>query len=170
MIARKLAVLLFAAAVLGIAADKADKSDEPGRKTRVRLGGISVGFGYARYGGPFGYPWYPGGYYPYNRWWGSYYSPFWDLYAPLYYPGFFPGYLRENGPEVGEVRLTAPENAEVFLNGGYAGVAKDLKTMWLEPGAYDLEVRTSAGAYTRRIYVLSGKKLKIDAAQQEASR
>ncbi len=164
----RLAVLL-AAATLTCAAG--DKSDEAKPKTHVRLGGISVGFGYSRYAGPFAYPWYPG-LYPsyYAYWWGPYWSPFWDLYAPLYYPGFFPGYLAEAGPGAGEVRLNAPATAEVYLNGGFAGVAGDLKTMWLKPGAYDLEVRSMTGTYERRIYVLSGKKLKIDATGGEAKR
>jgi hypothetical protein len=36
--------------------------------------------------------------------------------------------------------------------------------MWLEPGAYDLSVFSKDGAaYRRRIYVLSGRSLKIAA-------
>jgi hypothetical protein len=34
--------------------------------------------------------------------------------------------------------------------------------MWLDPGAYNLELRTNGDSYTKRIYVLSGKRLTID--------
>jgi hypothetical protein len=152
--------ILLMAAALSCAA--ADGSDRPQRRTRVSLGGITVGAGYAHYSGP----WYPYYYRP-AYWGGPYWSPFWDFYAPMYYPGFYPGYLRTAGPGTGEVRLTAPARAEVLLNGAYAGVASDLKTIWLEPGAYDLEVRSDGGTWSRRIYVLSGKRLKLDATQKE---
>lgn len=134
------------------------------RRTRVRLGGVTVGAGYARYSGAF-YPYYGYGWYP---WTSAYWSPFWDYYYPWYSPAFYHGYLNRPGPNMGEVRLHAPERAEVFLDGAYAGFAKDLKTIWLEPGAYNLEVRGEAGAYTRRIYVLSGKELKIEAELKPA--
>lgn len=164
MIPRIVSVLLISGA---LALAGADKNAEPQGKTRVRLGGITVGAGYARYSGyyPF-YPYY--GYYP-AAWSPYYWSPFWNYYAPMYYSAFDPGYLRRPGPGMGEVKLTAPEDAEVYLNGAYAGVADDLKTIWLEPGAYDLEVRPRAGdAYSRRIYVLSGKRVKISAGETEA--
>jgi hypothetical protein len=63
------------------------------------------------------------------------------------------------------VRLTTePKDASVYLNGGYAGTADHLKTVWLEPGAYDLSVSASNyTTYEQRIYVLSGKSLKITA-------
>ena len=64
-----------------------------------------------------------------------------------------------------------PKDAQVFLDGAYAGTAEHLKDMWLDSGAYDLSV-SSPGKETfrQRIYVISGKKLKIDArltAQKE---
>jgi hypothetical protein len=33
--------------------------------------------------------------------------------------------------------------------------------MWLEPGAYTLELRSSNGSFQKRIYVLCGKTLSI---------
>jgi hypothetical protein len=64
----------------------------------------------------------------------------------------------------GEVRLAAPKQADVYLDNAYAGKAEKLKSIWLKPGAYDLAVsgpdRTS---FHQRIYVLSGKSLKIAA-------
>jgi hypothetical protein len=99
---------------------------------------------------------------------GPYWSPFWT-YAPLFYPGFIGPYVTTPyGPyaqaPMGEVKLDAPsKTAEVYVNGGFAGFAGKLKTIWLEPGAYDLEVRDTGGAYSKRIYVLSGKTLRVEA-------
>lgn len=140
----------------------------PKPKTHVRLAGVSVGAGYARYSGPFygGYPYFGG--YPYWADFGPYYSPFWGYYTPFYYPMFSPGFVNgfARGPGMGEVKLRAePPRAEVYLDGAYAGTADDLKTMWLEPGKYNLEVKADGRtAFNRNIYVLSGKSLKIDAA------
>jgi hypothetical protein len=63
---------------------------------------------------------------------------------------------------MGEVKLQGTQkSAEVFLNGAYAGITGDLKSIWLEPGAYDLEVKAGHQRFSQRIYVLSGKSLKI---------
>lgn len=139
---------------------------EPARKTRVRLGNIIVGAGYSRYSGP-GWHYYPGYWSPY--YWGAW-SPYWwpyyyDWYAPGFHPGYWNGFSR--GPNLGEVRLRAQPAAGVYIDGAYAGVAKDLKSMWLEPGAYDLEVRDDGAArFKKRIYVLSGKSLRLDATPE----
>ena len=132
------------------------QSDEHHRHTHVRLGTIGVGVGYTRFSGPFFYNPFWFGYYPYG-----FYDPFFP--SPFFAPGFFEGYSYSGGK--GEVKLSgAPKNAEVFLNGGYAGTASKLKSIWLEPGAYDLSVATSDSAsFHQRIYVLSGKTLKIAA-------
>lgn len=132
------------------------QSDEHHRRTHFRLGTIGVGAGYTRFSGPFFYNPFLFGYYPYG-----FYDPFFP--SPFFAPGFFDGYSYSVGR--GEIKLSgAPKNAEVFLNGGYAGTANKLKTMWLEPGAYDLSVSTSdSAAFHQRIYVLSGKTLKIAA-------
>lgn len=132
------------------------QNDEHHRRLHVRLGTIGVGAGYTRFSGPFFYNPFWFGYYPYG-----FYDPFFP--SPFFAPGFFEGYSYSAGR--GEVKLSgAPKNAEVFLNGGYAGTANKLKTMWLEPGAYDLSVSTTDSAsYHQRIYVLSGKTLKIAA-------
>jgi hypothetical protein len=131
------------------------------RKTRVKLGGVSVGAGYSRYAGPYYsdpyyYPYYP-------AFWGPaayYWSPFYDPYSPIFRPGPFWQYSRSAG--MGEVKLQTPQkSAEVFLNGAYAGIAEDLKSIWLEPGAYDLEVKDGHQTFNKCIYVLSGKSVKI---------
>ncbi len=127
-----------------------------GRKTHIRLGAVSVGASYAHFSGPFyGYPWSPYGYSPF------FWSPFWSYYAPFYYPPYFaPG----NGR--GAVRLSAdPKSARVFIDNAYAGTGAELKSFWLDPGAYDLEVTAEGRApYRQRIYVLSGRTLRVTAA------
>jgi hypothetical protein len=116
----------------------------------VRLGGISVGGGYAR--GLFYPPYYGFGPYPWA-------SPFWSG-SPWLYSGY------SVAPE-GKILLqhTAPD-ALVYIDDGYAGEAAKLKSLRLQPGVYNLEVRSVSGNFQRRIYVLSGKTLKIDTRRQ----
>jgi hypothetical protein len=127
-----------------------DQKKDGNRKWHLRLDTVAVGAGYGRFSRPF----YPYGFYP------SFYSSlYWDPYWGNYYP---PGYFGYNGGK-GEVRLSAPKEADVYVDNAYAGKAKKLKSIWLQPGAYDLSVSDSSGAYHQRIYVLSGKSLKITA-------
>jgi hypothetical protein len=143
-------------------------SSQPDHRYRLRLGGLAVGAGYSYFSGPvfpYGYGYGPYGFYPYS---GLYSSLFWEPFGggfPFYPAGYF-----QRGDGKGEVRLTAdPKDASVYLNGGYAGTADRLKSVWLEPGAYDLSVSASdRRTYEQRIYVLSGKSLKIT-AKLEAS-
>lgn len=140
--------------------DIAKKDDsESGHKWHVRLGGVSVGGWYSS--GPFWGPFWPYGFYPYSVGWyspffyGSFYSPF---YGP-YYGNF--AYATDKG----EVKINAnPKDAQVFLDGAYAGKADHLKDIWLDSGAYDLSLSAPGmETFHQRIYVISGKKLKIDA-------
>jgi hypothetical protein len=137
--------------------DKKDDS-EHSRKIHLRLGAVSIANGY--FSGPFFYgygPFWPYGFYPYS----FANSPFLPFYSP-FYPGYLPNLAY--GADKGEVRLKAPKNAEVFVDGAYAGTADHLKNMWLDSGAYDLSVSaTGRSPFHQRIYVLSGKSLKIDA-------
>ncbi len=118
----------------------------------IRLGGIVVSGGYAHYSVPY-YSWYP--YYA----WDGYWAPFAPAWAPFYDPYFFAPAVNK-----GEVKLTVPvKNAGVYLDGAFAGTADKLKTFWLDPGAYDLELRVAGQEpLQKRIYVLSGKTLKLD--------
>ena len=145
------------------ATQKDPGSVEVRQDAKVRLGGVTIGAGYSHYSGPtyWGYP-YEAGFYPYwgGFWPGIYATP--SIYMPFYYPG----YLNENArrSRLGEIRLKVePRNASVFVDGAYAGSAENLKTFWLEPGAYDLKIEVSeTSSFNRRIYVLSGKTLKVD--------
>src|SRR5262249_37737385 len=123
------------------------------RKLYLRLGPIFFGAGYSHFSGPAYYPYGP---YPYYA---GLWSPYWGPYS-----FFAPDYFAYNESK-GEVRLSAdPRTAEVYLDHAYAGTADHLKSIWLEPGAYDLAVSASGReAFHQRIYVLSGKSLKISA-------
>ncbi len=134
-------------------------SAKPERKTHVRLGTVTVGAFYSRYSLPLYYG-YPCGYWP-----GALYrEPYWGNCVYSFRPAYFVSYLP--GPDKGEVKLRVnAKDADVYLDGAYAGKAEHLKSMWLEPGAYDLEVTAKRqAAFHRRIYVLTGKTLRIDAA------
>lgn len=135
---------------------------EVGSRTHVKLGGFSAGAGYARYSSPISYgPYlYPGyawdfGDYP----WETYHG----VWSPFSYPPMQPGIEWREGK--GEVKLESSEKeAEVYINGAYAGLALELKSIWLDSGVYDLELRKEGyKPYQKRIYILSGKALKITA-------
>src|SRR5215467_1722622 len=151
---------------------KAEK-DSKG-KTHFHLGGINVGAGYTHFSDNY----YVRPFWPYRYGFG--YSPFFfdSFYYPYYDPFFYRPYLSGFAPYPypygfayeagkGEVKLEAePKTAEVRLDGAYAGTAEKLKSMWLAPGAYDLTVSSPDGGervFHERIYVLSGKTVKIKA-------
>src|SRR5690348_14898096 len=69
-----------------------------------------------------GRPYYGGWYHSY--WGGPYWGPYWG-------PGF--GYY--SNPNVGEIKLdTKVKDAQVFLNGAYAGTTHEAKSLHLRPG------------------------------------
>jgi PEGA domain len=101
-------------------------------------GGVFVG-GPRFYGG-----WY-GGY------WGPYYwGPYWGPYSYGY-------------PYAGEVKLdTKVKDAQVFINGSYAGTTKEDKTMHLRPGSYKIEIREGERtAFSQDVYVAAGKTIHL---------
>jgi len=96
--------------------------------------GFSIGFGfYGGWGYPYGYPYYYG--YPYGY-------PYYGYPAYGYPP---PGYAI--GADVyGGLKIQgAPDDAQIFVDGYYAGVADDfdgaLQHMNLEPGPHKVEIR-----------------------------
>lgn len=138
-------------------------SVEASRPTRVYLGGVSLTGGYSRYSSPayWGAPYY--GHYNSPFW-----SPFWQTYLPyggVGFSGLYPAYNFQRGPSMGEIKLQAdPMTASVFINDAYAGRVQDLRSMSLEPGVYNLRIETEGRpGFSRRVYVLSGKTLKIEA-------
>jgi hypothetical protein len=121
---------------------------------RLRLGTLSFGAGYSHFSSPYYGPY---GFYPYSAYYsGMLWGPYWDYLYPT-------GYFNYNDGK-GEVRLAAPKQSDVYLDNAYAGKAEKLKSIWLKPGAYDLSVSNQDHAsFHQRIYVLSGKSLKIEA-------
>lgn len=133
------------------------------RPARVRLSRFMVSAGIRYYSGI--YPFY---YYPKSCFGPCYdssnFPSIYGFHSPLWYhTGWFTGFAYRDGKGEVRFRLNLPE-ADVYLDDGFAGKAKDLKTMWLEPGAYNLQVEAADHEpLAIRIYVLSGKTLKIDA-------
>lgn len=97
--------------------------------------------------------------------------------APVIGYGFY-------GPYVGPFGFHAPYNnagtvkidskitdAEVFVNGSYAGTVKDNKTMHLGQGNYNIEIRhAGVTTFSESVYVTAGKTLHIAPAVQAANR
>jgi hypothetical protein len=85
-------------------------------------------------------------------WYGPYWGPYW---GPAYYGGYY--------PYAGQVKLdTKVRDAEVFINGAFAGTTHQNKTMHLRPGDYNIEIR-EAGVpkFTERVFVAPGKTLHL---------
>ena len=92
--------------------------------------------------------------YVYRPFWGAYWGPYWG--AP-YYGAYYAH------PNSGEVKLeTKVKDAEVFINGAFAGMTKDNKHMYLRPGNYNIEIRQAGQtAFHQQVYVTAGKTLKL---------
>ena len=98
----------------------------------------------AAYGGPYGWG--------YAGWYSPYWGPYWGSPYPLY------AY-----PNAGEVKLkTEVKNAEVYIDGSYAGTTHQNHEMYLKPGSYDIKI-VEAGKirFSKRVYVVAGKTLKL---------
>jgi hypothetical protein len=121
-------------------------------KPRIRFGGLVIGAGFS-YGA---YPYY---------WSPLYYDP-WFLGFNALYPGYWYGF--PYGPSRGEVKIqTRSKQGAVFIDGGYAGEVSHLKKMWLDPGVYNIEIRAAGQpTFQQRIYVLTGKTIKIRGVAQ----
>lgn len=88
----------------------------------------------------------------YGPYWGS---PFYSPYSPYGW-----GYVE---PDTGKVKIeTHEKEAQVFIDGSYAGTAGKLKSMNLRPGDYTISVRAPNGQnFERRIYVVRGKTVDL---------
>ncbi|HXE63028.1 MAG TPA: PEGA domain-containing protein [Bryobacteraceae bacterium] len=109
-------------------------------RARVFIGPPVVGFGYG-----YGYGW--------NPYWGPGY------YGPRYYVPY---------DNTGEVKIDNNKHfseAAVYVNGAYAGLVKDNKTMHFRQGTYKIEVRNGGQTlFSDRVYVTSGKTIHINPA------
>ena len=124
-------------------ASAADKDDRPAGRAAV----VAVPRYYV----------YRAPYWGWNRWgWGPRYGdPFWNPY---------PGYYYYTPDTTGKVKIhDSVKTDTVFLNGAFAGSAHDLKSLKLNPGNYQLEVRREGrNILDSTLYVVTGKTVHID--------
>jgi len=78
--------------------------------------------------------------------------------GPYWGPGYYAAYNNS-----GTVKIDSrAKDAEVFVNGAYAGLVKDNHTMHLRQGNYTIEVRHAGEpAFSENVYVTAGKTLHI---------
>jgi len=85
-------------------------------------------------------------------------------YGPGYWggPGYYSPYAFGT-PNAGELKLdTNVKEAEVFINGAFAGTAGKLKTMYMHPGTYNVELRAPGRTrFQEKVYIVAGKTLKL---------
>jgi hypothetical protein len=88
---------------------------------------------------------------------GGFYAPFWGPYWGGYWG---PAYAYPNS---GEVKIdTKVKDAQVFINGAYAGTTRENKSMHLRPGNYNIEIREAGTTqYAEKVYVVAGKTLHL---------
>ena len=87
---------------------------------------------------------------------GGFYRPFWGPYwGPAYGYGYY--------PNSGEIKLdTKVKDAQVFVNGAYAGTTHENKTMHLRPGSYNIEIREAGQThFSQKVFVAAGKTLHL---------
>jgi hypothetical protein len=80
-------------------------------------------------------------------------------------PGYY-GYYGYNGygyPYAGQLKLdTKVKNAEVFINGAFAGTTHEAKSLHLRPGSYNIEIRELGKTkFVQQVYVAPGKTLHL---------
>ena len=90
---------------------------------------------------------------PYGWYGDGWYSPY----------GMYPYGPYGAAPNAGEVKLdTNLKDAEVFINGYYAGAVGKLKTMVMRSGNYSIEIRAPGRTpFQQQIYVVAGKTMKL---------
>ena len=93
----------------------------------------------------------PMGYYGYGYGYGGFYRPY--PFGPYY-----------GVPNAGQVKLdTKVKDAQVFVDGAYAGTSGKLKTMWMRPGNYTIEMRAPGQPqFAEKIYVVAGKTVHVE--------
>ena len=96
-------------------------------------------------------------------WYGYGYGPF---YSPYSYGAYY------GVPNAGQVKLeTKVKDAQVFVDGAYAGTSGKLKTMWMRPGTYTIEMRAPGQPqFAEKIYVVAGKTVHVEPGFQPETR
>ncbi len=89
----------------------------------------------------------------------------WGWYSPFYGPYLAYGPYPMAYSNAGELKLTTNvKDADVYINGAFAGKAAKLKSIWLPPKEYNVEIRATGYApYSERIYVLPGRTIRVQA-------
>jgi hypothetical protein len=87
----------------------------------------------------------------------GFYGPYW---GPAYWGPAY-GY-----PALGEVKIdTKTRDAQVFINGAFAGTTKDARTLHLRPGTYNVEVRQAGEPIlNQQVFVAAGRTVHLHAA------
>jgi hypothetical protein len=85
--------------------------------------------------------------------WGGWGDPFWEGYYSYSYSIDTRGMIRIKG---------ADKSDQVFLNGAYAGTIEKMKSIRLDPGKYNIEVRQQGrDPVNRDVYVVTGKTVEV---------
>jgi hypothetical protein len=88
---------------------------------------------------------------------GGWYEPYWGSYWGPAYGGYYAF------PNSGEIKLdTKVKDAQVFINGAYAGTTHENRSMHLRPGSYNVEIREGGTThFSQRIFVAAGKTVHL---------
>jgi len=91
---------------------------------------------------------YGAGFYGGGPYWGSYWGP-----------GYGYGYY----PNAAEVKIdTKVKEAQVFINGAYAGTTHENRTMHLRQGTYKIEIRENGQTpFAQNVYAVAGKTIHL---------
>jgi hypothetical protein len=93
---------------------------------------------------------------------GGYWGPYGYPYGPYGYPAAY-GPYGYGGRPIGEVKIKSPQpDAEIYINGSFAGRAHDLKHIYLAAGTYKIEQRIGTDVQKQRVYVTAYRTLKIE--------
>ena len=96
-----------------------------------------------------------GGYWGGPYWGGGYWGPY--AYGPYWGGGYY-AY-----PYTGEIKLdTKVKDAQVIINGAFAGTTHDAKKMHLRPGTYDIQIREGGKTqFDQKVYVAGGRTVHL---------
>jgi hypothetical protein len=94
-----------------------------------------------------------------------YYGPgFYGWYAPAWYWPYGP-YVYAPASNMGAVKIdTNRKDAQVYVDGAYAGTVAQLKTFPLGAGEHDIELRSPNGQsfYQERVTIVPGRTLTLN--------
>lgn len=105
-----------------------------------------------------------GGGFGYGPGWG-WYGPAWGWYGTGWWYGPYSGYPYAYYPDAGAVKIVnTAKDAQVYVDGGYAGTVGKLKKFPLRPGNHNIELRDPSGHvfHQERVHVIPGKTIEIE--------